>query len=333
MERLAVPQIVSHYRIIRRLGAGGMGEVYLAQDTVLDRRVAIKFLRLASLPDETAQKRLIREARAAARLDHPGICSVYEVVDDGSTPFIVMQHVEGDTLAALVRRGSLAFDQALDIAGQVAAALAEAHAQGVVHRDVKPQNIMVTSRGQAKLMDFGLATLAEPLASMAETRTGTVVTEPSAVAGTVAYMSPEQARGRAVDVRSDIFSFGVTIYEAISGRSPFESASLAETLSAILTEDAPPPASRGVEAPGEWERVLRKCLEKNPDDRYQSATELAIDLTRLKKELQRGSTSSARQPAMQRVRLGRRAVLAGWNPLTSWLRNLTDFYVSLSARF
>jgi eukaryotic-like serine/threonine-protein kinase len=293
MERSLVPKTISHYRILHPLGAGGMGEVYLAEDTVLKRQVAIKFLRSDRLVDETARKRLTREARAAARLDHPNICSVYEVCEDGPAAFIVMQYVEGETLASKLQRQPLPLRQALDVAAQAADALAEAHAHGVVHRDVKPQNIMIAPGGQVKLMDFGLAVLTESIGTTGEvTETAGVLTDPRAIAGTVAYMSPEQARGEPLDVRSDIFSFGSTLYEAICGRPAFGSASLAETLSAILTKQPAPLADYVGGLHDEVERIVRKCLEKDLNRRYQSAAELSIDLRRLKREIEGGDAAT-----------------------------------------
>ena len=265
-----------------------MGEVYLAEDTQLGRRVAIKLLPLETISDEQARKRLIREARAAATLDHPHICSVYEVGEADGRNFIAMQYVEGETLDAKLKRKPLELKEYLSIASQVADALSEAHAHGIIHRDIKPSNIIITSRGQAKVMDFGLARMTTG-AIESEANTQSLLTAPGTVLGTMPYMSPEQVRGVPVDARTDIFSFGVMLYEMLSGRQPFTSESAAATASAILTHNPPPLARFAPEAPEELQRIVRKCLEKDREQRYQSARDLLIDLSNLK----RGSESAA----------------------------------------
>jgi len=199
-----------------------MGEVYLAEDTKLNRKVAIKLLPPDSTADEQARKRLIREAQAAARLDHPNICAVHEVGEADGHSFIVMQHVEGETLAARLERQPLDLREALNIATQVADALAEAHSRGIIHRDIKPQNTMITASGQVKVLDFGLARVVrEPDLLKSEAETQSLLTEPGMIVGTVAYMSPEQAAGKTVDARSDIFSFGAVLYEMMTGQRAF----------------------------------------------------------------------------------------------------------------
>jgi eukaryotic-like serine/threonine-protein kinase len=213
---------ISHYTIINKLGAGGMGEVYLAEDTKLDRRVAIKFLPPESTADEQAKKRLVREAKAAAKLDHPNICSVYEVGEADGQTFIVMQYVEGENLASRIERKPFELKEALDIGAQVAESLTEAHSKGIIHRDIKPQNIMLTARGQVRVLDFGLAKVITNRAMLeSEGETQSLLTESGAIVGTVPYMSPEQVKGESLDVRSDIFSFGAVLYEMISGHQPF----------------------------------------------------------------------------------------------------------------
>jgi len=204
-----------------------MGEVYLAQDTKLNRRVAIKLLTADSLASEQANKRLLREAEAAAKLDHPNICAVHEVAEENGRSFIVMPYVEGETLDLRIKRKSLELSESLAIAAQVADALAEAHTHGIIHRDIKPSNIIITLRGQAKVMDFGLAKLLEPPATAArlkidtEASTQAFLTTPGAIIGTMPYMSPEQVHGQSLDGRSDIFSFGVVLYEMLTGQQPF----------------------------------------------------------------------------------------------------------------
>jgi eukaryotic-like serine/threonine-protein kinase len=261
-------QQVGRYRMLRKLGAGGMGEVYLAEDTVLNRRVAIKFV--IESADALGRSRLLREAQAAATLEHPNVCAIYEVGEHENQPYVAMQYVEGETLAERLARGPVAPTDATRIATQLAGALAEAHAHGIVHRDIKPQNIMLTPRGQVKVLDFGLARRAQP--DNAGTLTGTGF---GVIAGTLSYMSPEQLRGELVDPASDVFSFGCVLYEMLSGRHPFARASSAETISAILTEPAP-----RVEpfVPPELERIVRKCLDKNRTHRYASAGDLVAEL-------------------------------------------------------
>src|SRR5215813_10645887 len=226
------PVTISHYRILNKLGSGGMGEVYLAEDTQLDRKVAIKFLSSELEANEQAKKRLIREAKAAAKLDHPNICSIYEVGEEDGRSYIVMQVVEGDNLSEILdlknKREPISLNEALDIAIQAADALTEAHSRSIIHRDLKPQNIMITPRGQAKIMDFGLAkVLQEDVLTSSQAETQSVMTEPGIVIGTVPYMSPEQVRGESVDARSDIFSFGIVLYEIITGHQPFIARSMA----------------------------------------------------------------------------------------------------------
>ncbi len=261
-----------------------MGEVYLADDTQLGRHVALKLLPAETAADPHARARLIREARAAATLDHPYICSVYEVAETDGLLFIAMQYVEGETLETRLRRSEVAIPEALSIAVQVADALTEAHSHGILHRDIKPANIMVTRRGDAKVMDFGLAKPAHGEGAAGETRTVSVLSTPGAMIGTLPYMSPEQVRGEALDARSDLFSFGILLYEMLAGRRPFEDSNPAAVASAILTREAAPVARFAPDAPPELERIVAKSLKKNPDERYQSSKDLLIDLRSLKEE-------------------------------------------------
>jgi serine/threonine-protein kinase len=271
-----------------------MGEVYLAEDTKLDRKVAIKFLPSESTADEQAKKRLIREAKAAAKLDHPNICSIYEVGEEDGRSFIVMQYVEGETLAARIQRKPMELKESLDIAVQAAEALSEAHFRGIVHRDIKPHNIMLTARGQAKVMDFGLAKVVreiEQLTTQAETES--LLTEPGVVMGTLPYMSPEQIRGETIDLRTDIFSFGCVLYEMLSGRRPFAAESAAATCSAILRE-TPPPLARYADVPDELQRISRKCLEKALERRYQTMRDVATDLENVRRECESATLMASR---------------------------------------
>jgi serine/threonine protein kinase/Tfp pilus assembly protein PilF len=278
---------LGRFEIRSQLGAGGMGEVYLAQDTKLDRNVAIKFLPERLVADEQARKRLVREARAAAKLDHPNICSIYEVSEDDGRSFIVMQHVEGETLDSRMKRKPLDFLESLFIGTQVADALAEAHTHGIIHRDIKPSNIIITSRGQAKVMDFGLAKLmVETVESEAETQS--LLTTPGTIIGTMPYMSPEQVRGEKVDERSDIFSFGVVLYEMLTGQQPFAAGGGVATISAILTLEPRPVRDSCPDASDELQRIVSKCLVKDRERRYQAIREVAVDLETVRRRCDAG---------------------------------------------
>jgi serine/threonine protein kinase/Flp pilus assembly protein TadD len=278
------------YEILSKLGAGGMGEVYLAQDTKLDRKVAIKFLPESLVADEQARKRLVREAQAAAKLDHPNICSIHEVGEEDGRSFIVMQHVEGETLESRMKRKPLNLSESLSIATQMADALAEAHAHNIIHRDIKPSNVIITQRGKVKVLDFGLAKMmGGDVAVDTEAETAMVLTQTGVVLGTAPYMSPEQLRAERLDGRSDIFSYGAVLYEIICGRRPFEAKSLAEVTSAILMRDPPPLQSRSGMLPVGLEPLILKCLEKEPARRYQTMVELLVDLDRVSREWESGN--------------------------------------------
>ena len=283
-----IGQTISHYRIVEKLGRGGMGEVYLAEDKQLGRKVAIKFLPSEVATDERAKQRLLREAKTAATLDHPNICAIYEVGQEGDHSFIVLQYVEGETLASRLKRHLPDLREALAIAAQVADALNEAHARGIIHRDIKPENIMLTARNQVKVLDFGLAKVMRD-SSMIDVDTASMLSIPGMVMGTVPYMSPEQVRGEPLDCRSDIFSFGTVLYELLSGRRPFQAKSSAEVISAILTA-APPPISRSSlgHSGGAEEELVRKCLEKDAALRYQTMGDLIPDLQQIRREYESG---------------------------------------------
>jgi tetratricopeptide (TPR) repeat protein/predicted Ser/Thr protein kinase len=286
-------QTVSHYTIIKKLGRGGMGEVYLAEDTRLGRKVAVKFLPAETAADEGARQRLLREAKTAATLDHTNICAIYEVGEEGGQSFIVLQYIEGETLAARLKRQPPDIPELHAIAAQVAEALAEAHARGIIHRDIKPENIMLTTRTQVKVLDFGLAkVLGAP--STAGEETMSMFSTPGMLMGTVPYMSPEQVRGEVLDCRSDIFSFGTVLYEMLSGQRPFRAQSTAEIMSAILTAE-PPPISRfgfGQVGSGE-ERLIRKCLKKDAALRYQVMGDLISDLKQIRSVSENGPATEA----------------------------------------
>jgi len=288
-----IGQIISHYRIIEKLGCGGMGEVYLAADQRLGRKVAVKFLPAEIASDQRARQRLLREAQTAATLDHPNICAIYEVGQEGGHSFIVLQYIEGETLATKFKHQQPDLREAMAIAAQVADALSEAHARGIIHRDIKPDNIMLTTRGQVKVLDFGLAkVLRDPGILENDAQTGSMLSIPGMLMGTVPYMSPEQLRGEDLDGRSDIFSFGAVLYEMLSGRRPFEAKSTAEVISAILTAE-PLPIRRnslGDVGSGE-ERLVRKCLEKDAGLRYQAMGDLITDLEQIRREYENGQVS------------------------------------------
>jgi serine/threonine-protein kinase len=270
---------LSHYEIHSVLGEGGMGKVYLAEDTKLKRNVALKVLPAAGSGDEEARRRLLREAQAAAALDHPNICAIYEVDEAGDRCYIAMQYVEGETLEARMEKGRLSLDDSLNIAGQIAGALCEAHAHGIIHRDVKPSNVMLSSRGQAKVLDFGLAkTESAAVTGPDKVETKSPLTAPGMVLGTVPYMSPEQLCDKPVDARTDIFSFGAVLYEMLSGRRAFARASDAETIGAILHEQPLELSSIDPNLPETLAEVVKKCLAKDVEQRYQTVEQVVGDL-------------------------------------------------------
>jgi serine/threonine protein kinase len=293
-----IGQTISHYRILEKLGRGGMGEVFLAEDTQLGRKVAIKFLPSEVATDERAKQRLLREARTAATLDHPNICAIYEVGQEGDNSFIVLQYIEGETLASRIKRQLPDVPEALAIAMQVADALNEAHARGIIHRDIKPENIMLTTRNQVKVLDFGLAKLMTD-SSIIGGETASMLSVPGMLVGTLPYMSPEQVRCEELDRRSDIFSFGTVLYELLSGRRPFEAKSSAEVISAILTtEPAPIRRSTLAHSGSAEEDLIRKCLEKNPALRYQTMGDLIPDLRQIRSGGESGQSMPAAGPAI-----------------------------------
>jgi serine/threonine protein kinase len=278
--------MVSHYRIISKIGAGGMGEVYLAEDTKLERKVAIKCLPQKSWADEKAKMRLVREAQVSAKLDHPNICTVYEHLEQENQSFIVMQYIEGEPLSDKLRRKRFALRESLDVVLQVAEALLEAHSHGIIHRDIKPQNIIVTPCGEVKVLDFGLAKMLEPgQGAMEEAKTQLLLTEAGVTLGTVRYMSPEQARGRPVDARSDLFSLGTLLYQCLAGRPAFTGATSLEIGAQVIHIDPPPPSHFSSSVPPELDRITLKALAKRPEARYQSAGDLIRDLLEARRTL------------------------------------------------
>jgi eukaryotic-like serine/threonine-protein kinase len=292
-QKLTAGQRVKHYKIVNLIGEGGMGEVYLATDTILGRRVALKVLPSFVSNDPDRLRRFTQEARAASRLSHPNVCMVHEIgeTDDGR-PFITMEYVEGLTLRQRMKSQSMKLGDVLDIAIQIAEGLTAAHEAGIVHRDIKPENIMIRPEGYVKILDFGLAKLTERHKDAMHVTRSTLLfdSSPGTVIGTAAYMSPEQARGVAVDERTDIWGLGVVLYEMASGNPPFTGETPTDVVVAIVERDQPP-ISRHVEGtPPELERIVKKALRKDRNERYQIVKELAIDLRSLRKELEMSSS-------------------------------------------
>jgi serine/threonine protein kinase/tetratricopeptide (TPR) repeat protein len=277
-----IGQIISHYRVTEKLGAGGMGEVFLADDLSLGRKVALKFLPEDMQQDAAAHKRFLREAKSAAALDHPYICHINEVGEKEGKDFIVMEYVEGQTLKDRIERGLLPLKEALRTGIEVAEGLEEAHAKGIIHRDLKPSNIMLTRTGHAKIMDFGLAKHVIPSGGIgSQEETVTEMTRRGTPVGTLAYMSPEQLRGETADVQSDIFSFGVVLYEMLAEAHPFKKQTAAETVSAILTAAPQPLVELRPDVPILLQHIVRKMLAKDARDRYASAHDVRTDLKEL----------------------------------------------------
>jgi TolB-like protein/predicted Ser/Thr protein kinase len=287
-----IGKTISHYKILEKLGEGGMGVVYKAEDTKLDRTVALKFLTRQVIGSDEEEARFVHEAKAAAALSHPNICTVHEIDDSKGQTFIAMECVEGQSLKRRIESGPLKLDDAVDVAIQIAEGLQEAHEKGIVHRDIKPANVMVTSKGQAKIMDFGLAKSAG----------GTLVTQDGTTLGTVAYMSPEQARGRSADQRSDIWSLGAVLYEMVGGRRPFEGDYGPAVVYSILNQAQEPLTALRTGVPMELERIVNKALSKDLEERYQHVDEFVVDLKSVAKALKSGEAGADVVPGMGRGR-------------------------------
>src|SRR6185369_6486105 len=283
------PEKIAHYRILEKLGAGGMGVVYLAEDMKLGRKVAIKVLSSEFTTNKDRLNRFELEAKAASNLNHPNILTIYEVGVDDDRHYIATEYIDGVTLRRKMAATPLQTPEILDVAVQVASALEEAHSAGIVHRDIKPDNVMVRRNGYVKVLDFGLAKLTEtvdrtPLDAEAATRV-LVQTDAGVVMGTSHYMSPEQARGKPVDARSDIWSLGVVIYELVAGRTPFEGETSTDVIVAITQKEPPPLARFAPHVPAELEWIVMKALRKDREERYQTVKELITDLRRLRQRL------------------------------------------------
>src|SRR5215831_276772 len=288
-----VGQTVSHYRIVAKLGGGGMGAVYDAEDTRLGRHVALKFIPPELVHDRKALDRFFWEARAASQLNHPGICTIHDIQDSDGHPFIVMERLEGRSLKERMLGKPLELEEILDISIQVADALAACHSKGIIHRDIKPANIFITNSGVVKILDFGVAKLSPGLRA-GDTSLDDPLTVAGDIFGTAVYMSPEQARGEELDARSDLFSFGVVLYQMSTGKRPFAGTNAVTTLEAVMNQKPVSPLKLNPELPPELEGIIGRAMEKERGKRYPDALAMKGDLQSLKRETEPGMTETAR---------------------------------------
>ena len=303
--------MLAQYELVSLLGSGGMGDVYLARDTRLGRHAAVKVLRNAAEPGDRATARFLREARAVANLDHPNICTLYEVGSEEDYEFLAMQFVEGETLAVRLKRGPLRIEDALRMGIELTTALVYAHSKNILHRDLKPHNVMLQPDGRVKLLDFGLAKMSVPDNDLSRAVTDAQLTQDGVVVGTAEYMSPEQMSAGVLDARSDIFSLGLILYELIGGRHPYRGQTPALTMSGILTKPYPPLTGHHVPEAPALNPVLKKALAVDPAERYATAADLLVDLARLQRE-RSGSVSTAAP----------RAKATGWRWVTAVMAGL-----------
>ena len=321
--RLSAGARLGQYEIVVALGTGGMGEVYRARDTKLQRPAAIKVI-TADEEDPDRVKRLEREALSASALNHPNILTVYELGSHEGLNYIVTELIEGETLRARIRRGPIPLADALDLATQVGAALYAAHTAGIVHRDIKPENVMVRPDGYVKVLDFGIAKLVESSRAAAESATLTVQTVPGMLLGTVGYMAPEQIRGLAVDQRADVWSFAVLLHEMLTGRSLFTGPTTSDIIAAVLERTPPSLGASGIDAPPELERILRKALAKDRENRYQTMKELLVDLRQVRQQPERVVVPPASPRSVVPVVAGASflviAMIVGWAVWNSSVR-------------